>query len=292
MKHIIAITLFIIILGCTESLDKQHPLYSNSTSKTEEHIRVPLTEIYAIFPDSSYFDTQTRRYRINQTDYIKFSKLHNVSWNDVKIKGSKRSLIPIYGCEGTYHESTKLNVVDILIQFGEKDCVYMITARTTNGQVGRDQIVSILKSIIYDKEHELDELEISKFTFDKKILNYNFLTSNKDSYFYGDEKGTLSLEYIDNYNEAECKEIFDNRISKEIEIGRIIKNKEIKEIDVKQNYAYVIQSKTGYQNNKGTYSQAILTNKINSMMIIWIANSDSNNYDRTFKEILESIKFK
>ena len=292
-KLTIIIILAFTLLGCQESLDKTHPLYTESTPiKTDEHQSIPLTQLYVALPESTTYNEQSRSYWLGKKEYIKFSKTPLVGWDDIKSDISVKDIIPIYGFEGTYYEFRDSNWIDVVVQFGEDDFFYRITAKTPNGQKGLERIRSILKTVVYDSEHEIDELEMASFSFDTDIFNYNFINVYNEAYVYAKDGGMLMLKFEEDRSEDEMVELMKDRISKELERGLMLKDQEIKKEQVNEHVAYIVQSETGYHNNKGVFCLAVLTTNNQALEISWTLDRELAGYEDKFMSILESVNFK
>jgi hypothetical protein len=153
------IGIFIVIflsIGCSQGLDSDHPLYTDSTVvKTDQHKRMSDTNIFAILPDSFHNTYRPSRYQ-TATQFIQFIEYSNISWTDYEAKEQSipRERINIYGYKGDYLNlpNASDNESAIHVQFGDDDFVCMITASTSKDVPnGREELLSILKTIVYDR---------------------------------------------------------------------------------------------------------------------------------------------
>lgn len=306
MRIILCILSVLINIGCSQSLDKEHPLYTDKKSfKSEKHTRIIGTKLFAIIPDEFQYNRKINRYQTTKNQEIIFFEHSNISWSEYckRNKGFSKETIPLYGFKGHYIEleDSKSNTTNMIVHFGNENFVFMVTAKSPNEiPEGRNQLLKILQSLYYDTSFKIDELDLANFTFDRELISeYTLNHRSKDFY-------SFSLKNNRTYpspNKIIFKSIYlpihqklDDLINKQVEvkknIGTEFKSEEIKN-DIIGNYdAKILKSEIRLKSKMGLYCHAILSDSINAIEITVSGYEGIEKLDSSFMEILTSVKFK
>jgi len=306
MRIILCILSVLVYVSCSQSLNKEHPLYTdNKTVKSENHIRIIGTKLFAIIPDNFQYNRRLTRYQTAENQEIIFSENPDISWSEYckRNKGFSKGTIPLYGFNGHYIElvDSKSNKTNMIVHFGNENFVFTITAKTPNTvPEGRNQLIKILQSLYYDASYKIDELDLANFTFDRQLISeYTLNHRSKDSYYFSFRKDRS----YPSPNKINFKSIYlpihqkqEDLIKKQLvinkNIGTEFKSEEIRNEIIGKYEAKILQSEIKLKNKKGLYCHAILSDSINATEITVSGYEGVEKLDSIFMGILASVKLK
>lgn len=287
--------LFVLLsIGCTHNLNKEHPLYSDSNNvKTENHIRIKGTKLFAVIPDSFVYNQQAKTYS-TKNQFIKFIQYPNISWSDIKKKNEIIS-IPMYGYEGSYFESEDLKSksIDILVQFGGDDFVFNVSARTsTEIHNGRTELLNILQSLYYDEEYELDELELANFTIDRTFTDYKLQVGTSNVYMFSKGGNYISFESLLKISEQNLDKKINSILAGELNRGVRVKDRSIQKKIIGDYNVRILQTEIIGEPKSSLFCVAIISDINNAIAVTAFGSEDTDELKSIFDNIIRSIKFK
>ena len=296
MMRILVYTIFVLFtLGCSQNLEKDHPLYSEAKNiKTDKHKRIKGTRLFAVVPDSFIYEQKSKRFSTENTD-IKIVEFPNVSWSNIKAKNGLQS-IPLYGYEGYYFESEDIKAknINILVQFGDDDFVFHINAKTsTELENGRTELLKILQSIYYDDKFVLDELELANFTVDKTFTNYNLVTGQNDVYLFSNAQNSILFQSLSiEISEENLDEQINNILNQELKAGVRFEEREIENDKIGDYSLRILRSKIKFQEKSGMYCLALIDDSKNAIAITAKGYDNIEDMISQFNGIIKTIRFK
>jgi len=197
MKYLIILLSIITIQACSQTSIKENPFATKLvSSKSEEHIRVKGTKLFALIPEKYPYIQELSRYQISDQQFIQFQNLPNNSWTEYRTRVKKESFgnglityeqIIFNGFDGMYIEGEDPNSDknDIVLAFGATDFITMIICKTSKSNPeARKEIVKILQSLYYDQDFQLDEFELANFEFDKTISKFDLAVAGNNLFMF------------------------------------------------------------------------------------------------------------
>ena len=294
MRIIVYVLSVLLSVGCTQNLNKEHPLYSDSQNvKTENHKRIKGTKLFAIIPDSFVYNPQAKRYS-TKNQFIKFIQYPNVSWTDFNEKNGIKS-IPICGYEGSYFESEDLKskALDILVQFGGDDFIFNVNARTsTEIHNGRAELLKILKSLYYDEAYELNELELANFTIDKTFNDYKLQVGTHNVYLFSKGGNSISFESFLTLSDQKLDGKINNILGGYLKGGIRVKDRNIQKEIIGDYNVRILQTEIIGKPKPGLFCVAVISDINNAVAVTVFGNEDTEDLKSHFDNIIKSIKFK
>ncbi len=294
MRLMFFILFVLLSIGCTHNLNKEHPLYSDSNNvKTENHIRIKGTKLFAVIPDSFVYNQQAKTYS-TKNQFIKFIQYPNISWSDIKKKNEIIS-IPMYGYEGSYFESEDLKSksIDILVQFGGDDFVFNVSARTsTEIHNGRTELLNILQSLYYDEEYELDELELANFTIDRTFTDYKLQVGTSNVYMFSKGGNYISFESLLKISEQNLDKKINSILAGELKRGIRVKDRSIQKKIIGDYNVRILQTEIIGEPKSSLFCVAIISDINNAIVVTAFGSEDTDELKSIFDNIIRSIKFK
>lgn len=321
MKHnirIIISLIFIITLfiNCRYNNDKEFPSQIHTT-KTERHIRIKGTNVFALIPTDYNYIENLVRFQKNNNQYIQFTVSKSLNFTKNKSKFTAKELEKKYGrkidflCDVKLNEfdaiyfegpSTFPNKTELAFIFGDTTFFVMISGFCqTADKEGKKEIQEIIKSIFYDKSIQFNPLEMAKFEFDSTITNFklaqsftNLFIFNKDGIY--DSKNTTSneiiiqvLPHMSNYEALN----FAIKTTNNNEKNKIkLSNTNIEETKINNYIAYKLATKTIKNSVEGILYQVLLIGDNTSILFIGNAYNDLDTFLYKFKKTVESLKIK
>ncbi len=312
MKNLPYLILIIFFNSCAQKIKRDNPFIEEvNVTKSENHKRVKGTRFFAIIPDSYEYHPELKRYQKSENHYIQFMEVSTSfleSRNDMKLEESGIydiiSDTKFNGFSGVFAEGGDLkgNKEALITSFGDEDFSTIVYAQTEYDNVkGRLELIQILKSIIYEKSIELNELELANFTFEKKITQFKHsLTATNMFMFSENGKKDAQNEFANSMvfgnlpkmSRSELKSYTQNLIKKHISSGIGIISPQLKEITIGEYDALVLDSKTTYNGKNGLVYQVVLSNDEKSVMFIGTAYTNKTELRNKYIETIKSIKIK
>ena len=282
---------------------------------TEEHKMVVGTKFSAKIPSDYKFNKDSLRYQKKENLYVQFIESNTSNFQEIK-SNFTREVIESKGETIDIIKDIKLNHFNAvfgegpaktpydrtsILVFGDNEFVVVaVGVYPKNDNEGRNEILEILKSIVYVKDLKIAPLKLAKFEFDQSITGFKYAMTMINFYIYNEDGNPeLNADFSNSIKiGAIPKPETPNEKSEEI-LKNIVENsdetlKSSKIITTKiGNYpASILEIEFETDNRKGGMIMAILDG--NESRVVFIGNSIDGKSEllKKYKETLKTIKIK
>lgn len=312
----LVINLVLILIAITSCGDKNDFPNQIQTKKTNKHIRIEGTKVFGIIPSDFRCIRELGRYQKNKNLYVQIIESNASNFTEAKPNFTKQN-IEANGSQIGVLSPTKLNEYEaiylegpsndpdetkIMLVFGDKSFVVTIVGvcKTTDTE-GKEELQKIFKSIYYDKSLQLDPLELANFEFDQTITNFKYAMTASNIFIYAENgesdiqnplANIFQIQVMPQMTEEQA-EHYANDLSWRYEQDGVKLNiKTITKTKINNRTAYVLETKTSNDNNKGALYQAVLVFENTTIVFIGVAQHDTDDYLTKFKKTAKSIRLK
>ena len=317
MKAIIASFLIIFILSCNAqnktSTDEISSIIDNEN--TNNHVRLKGTKSFVILPKEFVLVKNLARYQKKEKLYFHvaefptlFSKVSsNLSKEAIESKGVKIGIytkLKVNGADGIYFEgpSKYPGETKLCLYFGADSTTIMVTGVCkTADKSGKKEILTIMNSIFFDKDFELDPFELSNFTFDKTISGFKFNSSTSNMFVFSpnghnDDPNDMSISSITIGSFPKMTEYGAEKLAKDL-IWRYPKMKMIflestepVRMELSGYTSFVLESKIEMNGKNGVLFQAVIMGENSGLLFLGSSFSEIEKYKDIFKRTSMSFK--
>lgn len=190
----------------------------------------------------------------------------------------------------------------LLVSFGDDNFSTIIYSQTEYNDIdGRLELIKILKSVVYDKEIKLNELELANFTFDNDITKFKHSMTMTNIYMFSENgkddsrkeySNSIILGNLPKMNKNELKLYTEDLIRKHQSKGIGLISPQLKEMKVGSYEALVLDSKITDKGKNGLIYQVVLSNGEKSVMFMGTAYSNKIDLKDKYIKTVESIRIK
>ncbi|MCU0439013.1 MAG: hypothetical protein MUC49_14030 [Raineya sp.] len=311
-------TLFILIflnISCGQKGNTEFP-NQIQTKKTDKHIRIKGTKVFAIIPKDFEYVSELARYQKDKNLYIQVIESNSSNFIEAKPTFTKET-IEAKGAKVDVSKNIKFNDFEsiyvegpskydgetkLMMAFGDETFLVMIVGVFKTGDNDSREILrQILKSTYYDKSLQLDFFELSNFEFDESITNFQYAMSASNMFLYAENgksdinnpiANSLLFAVMPQMSEEQAEAFFYDLCSRHERDKMQFENKNIIRTSINNYKAIVLESKIKKEGNSGVLYQVILLTEKSTLAILAIAYNDVEAYLDKFKRTVESVKLK
>lgn len=314
----LVINLVLILITFTSCGQKSKNDFPNQiqTKKTNKHVRIEGTKVSAIIPSEFQYIRELARYQKNENLYVQVMESNasnfieakpNFTKEAIESKGAKIDVlnnIKLNEYEAVYFEgpSKYPDEMKIGLVFGDESFVVTIAGvcKTADTE-GKKELQEIFKSIYYEKSLQLDPLELANFEFDQTITNFKHAMTVSNMFIYAENgksdiqnplASTFQIQVMPPMSEEKAENYANDLPWRYEQNGMKLNTKTITKTKINNHTAYVLETKTSYDNKEGAMYQAVLVFDNTTIVFIGGAQNDIENYITKFKKTVESIKIK
>lgn len=312
IKKITYVILIAFFSSCAQATKRKNPFAEDvHVTKNENHKRVKGTRFFAIIPDNYKYYPELKRYQKSENHYVQFMEASTSfiqSRKEMKLEESGIydiiSDIKFNNFSGVFVEGGNLeaNKEALLISFGDENFSTIVYSQTGyHDQKGRLELIEILKSIYYDKDIKLDELELANFTFNKGITQFKHSVSATNMFVFSENgkedagkefSNSIILGDLPKMDKSELKSYTENLIRKHESKGIGLISPRLKEMKIGVYDALVLDSKMTHKGTNGIVYQVVLTNGGKSMIFIGTAYTNKIDLKNKYIETVKSVRIK
>jgi hypothetical protein len=287
-----------------------------TTEKTEEHVRIKGTRIFAKIPKEYTYIENLSRYQKAENLYIQFTEANNTNFTKVK-SGFNKETIEAKGATVDILKDVQFNNLDaifgdgpsknpqerkILFTFGDDTFAALIGAvYPVDDLEAREEILSIFKSFVYQKDFGLDSYELANFEFDQSITGFkhaqtlsNLFVFNKegDPAAENDFSNSINISSMPKMSSEDGISFIQSIIRNAENAGKKISPSEIKKTQIGSYPAAVLNTEITIDNRKGILYVALLHGKNSSVVFMGTAFRDATTLLVKYILTAETIRIK
>lgn len=310
------ISLIFLTINCQSEPKEEKGIFPDNlvVQKTNQHQRVPGTNLFAMIPDGYQF-VKPFRFAKSDDEFVIISKLEQpfkyferksaLEAKDPEAKTIVFREINFNNEKAIFKESfiAEKNQHFYLLNYGTDIASFLIVSQCKlDNAASRQEMMEILKSICLDPTAEFDPLEIASFDFDKSITNFKIAKANLSDFRY-----TSNGKYENNnkiVNSILVSEIaqttYDNRIqlmeywsSTYVKSSKSYGTNKFKETKIGAYNAIEYETDFSLNGVPGKVYFAILSDEKNrTMKFTGIAFNEIEYQIKKYKQTVQSIIFK
>lgn len=305
MKYLISIALILLLISCKKT---DFPDKIQSTL-TKQHFRIKGTKLFVKNIEGFSYIPNINAFKMSDSVYIqclytkgnfqreydnqKFDFFHNYNY---KIISNKTFIIN--GLNGVYYKLIEGKSFWLYFIFGDSDIENRIVATFPINKNYESKIYNFVRSIYYQPNYKLDELENAKFHIDLINSNFEYSSFSMNSFVYMQKPKDLNTR-ANNIYISQIPPIKSSILLKET-LYRIIENQKRK-INITKVYIDSVFADTmklsatisGTFENREFYNKVFITS--NSQLGLLFGTSLYNNVNKNIPltdSILNTIKIK
>lgn len=305
MKYLISIALILLLISCKKT---DFPDKIQSTL-TKQHFRIKGTKLFVKNIEGFSYIPNINAFKMSDSVYIqclytkgnfqreydnqKFDFFHNYNY---KIISNKTFIIN--GLNGVYYKLIEGKSFWLYFIFGDSDIENRIVATFPINKNYESKIYNFVRSIYYQPNYKLDELENAKFHIDLINSNFEYSSFSMNSFVYMQKPKDLNTR-ANNIYISQIPPIKSSILLKET-LYRIIENQKRK-INITKVYIDSVFADTmklsatisGTFENREFYNKVFITS--NSQLGLLFGTSLYNNVSKNIPltdSILNTIKIK
>jgi hypothetical protein len=284
--------------------------------KSDLHVRIGGTKVYAIFPKEYQYYPGFARIQKNDSLYLQFEEQTPSSFKqDIKyiisntidtmrVKNALIKNIKVKNFDAIYSESpsTSSGMTQLNLFFGDDSFVVIINGfYKSSDEKGKTELQNILKSIFYDNLLYINALELANFEFDPSITNFKPAMSATNIFMFS-LNGNLDARnpFADSFYIYVCPKLTDMEadslavmlLSGYEASGALFDSKNITKKKINDYPAHTLETRFNLKNRNGIFYQAILIGENSSVTFLGCAYDNMDDYLLKFKKTVESIKIK
>ncbi len=286
------------------------------TTKTDKHVRVKGSKVYAVIPADYQYIKELARFQKSDDLYIQVLESNgsnfiqskpNFTRKVLEGKGAKVDIlntIRLNEFEAIYNEgpSKYPGETKLVLIFGDESFVVMIVGVCkTVDTIGKKGLQEIFKSVYYDKSLQIDPLELANFEFDQTITNFKYTLTASNLFIYTENgksdaqnptANAILISVFPKMTEEKAETFSNTMLLRYEQNGVMLDNKTITKTKMNDRTAYVLETKIKNDNKDGIMYQVMLIYENTSILFMASAYSDINNYLSKFKKTVGTIKLK
>ena len=302
-----------VVASCGQNTPQTFP-QQLQTTKTNQHVRVLGTKVFGVFPAGYQFIKQLARYQKNDDLYLQVIESHTSSFEQGKA-GFSRQAIEAKGATVDVWESTRVNGYDavylegpskhagetkIMLAFGDNTFIVMVAAvAKTADKAGQTELKAVLQTIYYDRDWQLDPMELANFSFDQTVTHFAYVSTTSNLFLYAEngkaEPGNMLANTIQIMPLPKMTADKDEEFAQKVLLGYerhgvAFATKAITRTTIHSYPAFVLESKTTLQGREGVLYQALLVGENSNILFSGSAYQDPHKYADLFKKTAETVK--
>ena len=288
------------------------------TTKQGEHIRIKGTKVFAIVPSDFQYIKELTRFQKNEDKKLYFQIIESNASSFIQAKPNlSRQVMEAKGAKIDYYKQIQFNEFEgiyfegpskypgetkLMLTFGDNSFVVMVVGVCKSVDFkGKKELQSIMKQIYYDKDLEIDPLELANFEFNTSITNFKYSMTVSNFFMYS-QNGKIDVQNptANSFQIGAMPQMTlddANSFSKDLlwryeQSGIALDSKKIKETKINNYPAFVLETKIKQQNKNGIMYQAFLVGENSCILFMGSAYCDLNSLLTKYKDTVESIKIK
>lgn len=303
------------IVSCGQQIT--HPFPSQvQTVKTSQHVRVLGTKVWGVFPKDYQYIKQLARYQKNDNLYIQVVSINtnsfaqakpNLTQQAMEAKGAKVDIwqtTRLNGYDAIYVEgpSKRPDETKLMLAFGNNTFMIMVLGvAKTDDKSGIAELRSILQTIYYDENYQLNPVELADFTFDQTITHFSYAYTAATFFVYAENgkddigkatANTFQLALLPKVTGEKSEEFMSTILGNIERHGVTLENKTVRRTTFNGYPAYVTESEASFQGKSGIVYQVILEGSTSNLIFSGSAYDNSSKYLDLYKRTVQTIKFK
>ena len=317
MNNIRLLFVFQIFWLCACGQNVKTDILPNSitNTNTEEHVRIEGTRILAKLPVEYEHVKELARYQKHDKLYIQVIETDATSYNDAKAQLSLNA-ITSKGAKVIAYQEIELNGRIAIFSegpskfagenklglfFGDDNSMVMIAGvHKNNDQNGRDELLTIFKSIIWENENKIDPLELANFTFDETILNYkyamkasNLITYTKDGKWDKEkvDYNMFSIGSVPNMSKGKGEAFIKDYQNRFEQIGMKFENHDIV-IEEEGDISIHWESNSNFEDKNGFFLLKTFYNGESGIIVLASIFDDVEETKKKLEYVLRTVDFK
>ncbi len=315
MKNLIYLTFILFSLGCHAQTEAGFPK-KIQTNRTAELKRILGTKVYIKVPAGYQYIKELARYQKNEHLYIQVVESNTA--NFIKVRpGFTTQAIEAKGAKIDVLEDIKLNQFDgiygdgpskypgrtkLMLVFGDENFAVMIggVCETADAE-GKKELQDILKSIYYDADLKIDNMELANFYLDTAITNFKYAGTASNIFMYNlsgrpaeptTVENSFQVAAFPKMSDEKALNFANDLLWRYERKGFTLSNKTNVKTTINNYSAYVLVTNITLNNKKGIMYQAFLTGDNSCLFFMGTAYDGTENYLDKFKRTVLSIKIK
>lgn len=205
MKSFLTLLSFLCLtVACSSEIQQEKTAFTSiSSTHTEQHTRIEGTKTYVVLPEEYKLVRELARYQKNENLYFQVLEMPN-SFEEAKVNLSKEA-IEAEGAQVDVYKKININNYEAIyfegpskysgerklgIWFGDDTFLASIVGVYPNEDIeGKKELIQLIKTTFYDKDFQLNPLELADFTFQKDSLTFKFNAQIRNMFVFS-PKGT------------------------------------------------------------------------------------------------------
>lgn len=283
---------------------------------TEAHKRIPGSKVYALLPDNFKFIRAQNQIQKDQNTFIQIVETPSANFENAK-KAFSRENIEAGGSKVDIVRPIRFGIYDGIfldgpsnlptqrkasVVFGDQDFVCLIFGEyPSDSPESRNEILSIFKSMVHDKDQNPEDLSGPFYTFDPNITGFKAAVLSKTVDIYnlsGDPEAEKGLPTSMNFAPipvlpVEAQEKYFEQLITESQEGKLkITSKETEQLVISGMPATVLETTVNADGRTGVFYAAILNGPNSALVFIASAFDQPLQRLPQFKATLESVRFR
>ena len=321
-SHIVIYIAFIVsICSCYSQVEQIEFPEETDNLKTENHKRIKGTRLFIEYSNDYKYNPLLTRIQKGKQQYLQFFETKSVNFTEVlneqytKSELEKKGIdsedfqyITIQDYKGIFSigPSKGENEEKIVLNFGDDTFTVVIGGVINKDNTnGKKELIDVLQTIHFDKNFELNPLELSNFDIDLNITGFHYNATISNIYtFSADKRGQLNEtnSTINDFMVASLPEqtipelkaiatdiLFNFEID---ETMLIIENKDFKNEIINGYQALVAESPISTEEKKGILYLAAIQGEETSIVFLGTAYKNAEEMIRKYKQTVTKMKFK
>ena len=312
------LTLFLSIAflySCTE--EESVDFSAINTTKTNKHTRIDGTKTFAVIPESYEHIKSLARYQKKERLYFQIMEMP-VSYEDAKVNLSKKA-IEAKGAQVDVYKEMKINSYDGIyfegpskypgeiklgVWFGDETFVASIVAVCKNADVeGKKELIEIIKTVVYDKDFDLDPFELANFTVDKDSFDFKFNTKFNTMFVFtpngvADSTENLELPGVTiaplPFMSKKGTENYTNELIQRYETQQraTFISEKMTELELVDQSVSIFEAEIEMKGKISYLYQTVLIGKESSLLFMGTCTKDKEQNTKMFERAVQAIRFK
>nr|WP_294859759.1 hypothetical protein [uncultured Fluviicola sp.] len=285
------------------------------TSKNKGQVRVLGTKVYLTVPKKFHYVKGLARYKKNDNLFVQVFDLVGSGFTQIKSGMTKKALesngarldvlkeIKLNGFEGVYLEGSSgmPNMNMLSLTFGDDTFTTTVFGRyRENDQKGKKELLDILRTVYYEKDLQIDSMELVNFEFDQTITGFKYALRGSGIFYYSKDgrvdlqnafANTIQIATLPKMSDSKARDYITDlfRLYKQSGVG-MASEKWIK-MKVGGYDAYVLETNMKIKNNPGKIYLALLLGNESSVLFTGSTYRTEGDFDK-LKRTAETIKIK
>lgn len=286
-----------------------------TTGKKKEKVRAIGTKVYLTVPKEFQYTREVAQYKKNDKLLIQVLEWQEVGFLQMKSGRTKEALeskgarvdvykeIKLNEFEGLYLEgsSGKPNMNMLSLTFGDETfTVSLIGYYKENDLKGKKELQDILRTVYYEKNLQIDSMELVNFEFDQTITGFKYASRASGMFYYTKDgkvdvqnifANTIQITGLPKMSDSKAHDYSNEFFGWYKQLGVVIASKKLIKKKVGAYNAYVLETNMKFKNNSGKLYQALLLGDKSSVLFIGTTYRTEGDFDK-LKRTSETIKIK